>query len=79
MRDPIYVTRPYLPHLAEFMPSLEKIWESRVLTNNGPIHRELKARLQDLPEAHYLSLTTNGMLALSGAIEAADIEWASGR
>jgi dTDP-4-amino-4,6-dideoxygalactose transaminase len=74
LRDPIYVTRPFLPPLDEFMPLLERIWESRILTNNGPFHAALEARLCDFLEAPYVSLTTNGMLALAAAIEAADIE-----
>ncbi len=31
--NPIYVTKPYLPPLAEFLPLLERIWDSKVLTN----------------------------------------------
>jgi dTDP-4-amino-4,6-dideoxygalactose transaminase len=73
LRDPIYVTRPFLPPLAEFLPSLERIWESRILTNNGPFHVQLETRLREFLEAPHLSLTTNGMLALAAAIEAADI------
>jgi len=71
---PIYVTRPYLPPLAEFLPMLERIWESRVLTNNGPFHIELEERLQALFEAEHISLVGNGTLALSLAIEAAGLE-----
>ena len=34
----IYVTKPALPPLEEFIPYLEQIWESRILTNGGPFH-----------------------------------------
>ena len=74
MDDPIYVTRPFLPPLAEFVPLLEQIWERRVLTNSGPFHQELEARLADFLDAPHVSLTSNGMLALSVAMEAAGLE-----
>ena len=35
---PLYVTQPYLPPLEEFIPYLERIWESKILTNGGPMH-----------------------------------------
>jgi dTDP-4-amino-4,6-dideoxygalactose transaminase len=70
---PIYVTRPHLPPLAEFLPMLEEMWESRVLTNNGPFHERLQEALRDYLEVANLSLTANGMIALETAIEAADL------
>ena len=42
---PIYVTQPSLPPLEEFIPYLEKIWETKTLTNGGPFHRELEKKL----------------------------------
>jgi dTDP-4-amino-4,6-dideoxygalactose transaminase len=74
LSDPIYVTRPYLPSLAEFLPLLEQIWSTRVLTNSGPFHVRLEERLRALFEVEHVSLVTNGMLALSAAIEASGIE-----
>jgi len=74
LSDPIYVTRPYLPPLAEFLPMLERIWETRVLTNAGPFHVALEERLRTLFEAENVTLTTNGMLALTAALDAAEIE-----
>jgi dTDP-4-amino-4,6-dideoxygalactose transaminase len=74
LTDPIYVTRPYLPPLAEFLPMLERIWETRVLTNAGPFHVQLEARLKALFDAENVTLMTNGMLALSAALDAAEIE-----
>jgi dTDP-4-amino-4,6-dideoxygalactose transaminase len=74
LSDPIYVTRPFLPPLQEALPLLEKIWTSRVLTNQGEFHRALEERLRAFLEVEHLSLTCNGMLALSAAIEAAGID-----
>lgn len=41
----ITVTQPSLPELKEFIPYLEKIWESKWLTNNGPFHQQLETEL----------------------------------
>ncbi len=68
--DPLYVTRPLLPPLAEFMPYLEKIWDSKQLTNAGPFHVELEARLADYLGVEHLSLFTNGTIALVTALQA---------
>lgn len=74
LSKPIFVTRPYLPPLNEFIPLLEQIWDSRILTNSGPFHIALEARLRDYLAVENISLMTNGMLALSAAIEAAGIQ-----
>ena len=39
--SPIYVTQPALPPLQEFIPYLEAIWASKILTNVGPFHQLL--------------------------------------
>lgn len=33
--SPIFVTQPFLPPLEEFIPYLQKIWDNKILTNNG--------------------------------------------
>jgi dTDP-4-amino-4,6-dideoxygalactose transaminase len=73
MSDPIFVTRPFLPPLADYVALLERIWDSRVLTNGGPFHRELEGRLAAYLDVAQVSLTTNGALALEIAIDAAEL------
>ncbi len=68
--DPLYVTRPLLPPLEEFLPYLERIWASRQLTNAGPFHAELEARLADYLGVEHLALFTNGTIALVTALQA---------
>jgi dTDP-4-amino-4,6-dideoxygalactose transaminase len=53
---------------------LERIWDRRILTNGGPFHQELETQLAAYLDAPHVSLTTNGMLALSVAIEAAGLK-----
>jgi len=66
----IYVTQPLLPPLEEFIPYLEKIWESKWLTNSGPFHQELEKKLADHLGVDHLSLFANGTLALVTALQA---------
>jgi dTDP-4-amino-4,6-dideoxygalactose transaminase len=69
-KKPIYVTQPFLPPLAEFIPYLEKIWDSKVLTNGGPFHHELEAKLCEYLGVDHLALFTNGTIALVTALQA---------
>ena len=43
------VTQPFLPPLEEFIPYLEKIWDSKILTNGGPFHQQLEEELVRIP------------------------------
>jgi len=70
MAKNIYVTQPYLPPLEEFIPYLEKIWENKWLTNNGPFHQQLEQALCEYLGVEYLSLFTNGTIALVTALQA---------
>jgi dTDP-4-amino-4,6-dideoxygalactose transaminase len=67
---PIYVTQPFLPPLEEFAPYLEKIWNSKILANNGPFHRELEQALCAHLGVEHISLFVNGTLSLVTALQA---------
>ncbi|MCW2474361.1 DegT/DnrJ/EryC1/StrS aminotransferase family protein [Candidatus Symbiopectobacterium sp. NZEC151] len=69
MKD-IYVTSPLLPPLTEFIPYLEQIWDNKWLTNNGPFHQQLEKQLAEYLGVDYLSLFSNGTLALLTAMQA---------
>src|SRR5450759_2596596 len=69
MKDRINVTQPFLPPLSEFTEYLEKIWESKQLTNAGPFHEELEQKLCDYLGVKYISLFSNGTLALVTALQ----------
>jgi len=70
MRKPIYVTQPFLPPLAEFVPLLEQIWENRILTNAGPFHQQLESALCEYLRVPQVSLFANGTLGLITALQA---------
>lgn len=71
---PILVTKPALPPLGEFLPYLEEIWDNCWLTNNGPMHQKLEKELADYLGVNYLSLFSNGTLALISALQALGIK-----
>ncbi len=67
---PVFVTKPHLPPLAEFIPYLEKIWESRILTNCGAFHQQLEDELGKYLGLEHIALFTNGTIALVTALQA---------
>ena len=66
----IYVTQPALPPLEEFTEYLRQIWDNKIITNNGPFHRQLEDELCDYLGVKHISLFTNGTLALVTALQA---------
>jgi dTDP-4-amino-4,6-dideoxygalactose transaminase len=66
---PIYVTQPLLPPLAEFIPYLEQIWDSKILTNGGPFHEQLEQALRDYLGVKHVALFTSGTVALITALQ----------
>src|SRR5450759_1659738 len=69
----IFVTKPYLPPLEEFQEYLKKIWDSHILANGGPFHQELEQKLCEYLRVKYISLFSNGTLALVTALQVLDI------
>jgi len=70
----INVTKPSLPPLEEFIPYLEKIWSSKILTNSGPFHEELEHKLSNYLGVNQISLLANGTLALMTALQATNVK-----
>ena len=70
---PIYVTQPSLPPLADFIPYLEQIWDSKILTNGGPFHKQFEQALCDYLGVKHVSLFNNGTIALITALKALQI------
>ncbi|WP_367849439.1 dTDP-4-amino-4,6-dideoxy-D-glucose aminotransferase VioA [Rhodoferax sp. WC2427] len=69
-KSKIFVTQPQLPPLAEFIPYLEEIWESKILTNGGPFHQQLEKALCEYLGVEHIALFTNATIALVTALQA---------
>ena len=72
-KEQILVTSPLLPDLKEFNKSLEQIWESRWMTNNGSFHQQLEKALAEYLGVEYISVFTNGTLPLITALQALEL------
>lgn len=64
------VTQPYLPPMEEVLESLKEIWNSKWLTNEGEFHKEFERALAEYLGVEYISLFTNGTIALVTALQA---------
>lgn len=69
----IFVTKPDLPPLEEFTSLLQDIWQSKWITNNGKYHREFESALANYLGVPYISLFSNGTLALISALQVLNI------
>jgi dTDP-4-amino-4,6-dideoxygalactose transaminase len=75
MRDkPIYVTQPSLPPLEEYMELLEGVWESGILTHNGPLLQQLEREICSKLKIKNFVAVTNGTVALQMAIKALELK-----
>lgn len=71
--DKIFVTKPFLPPLSDFLPHFEEIWASKVLSNGGPKHKALEHALQTHLGVDQLALFNNATVALCTALQALDL------
>jgi len=74
MDKKIYVTKPALPPLEEFTGYLQEIWSNRILTNKGPFHQQFEKELAEYLGVKYISVFSNGTLALVTALQALRIK-----
>lgn len=69
----INVTQTFLPPIDEYTSYLQRIWDSKWLTNRGPLVTELEEKLKQYLETNHLLLVNNGTIALQIAIKALDL------
>ena len=67
------VTRTYLPSRQRFQEYLDAIWDSHMLTNNGPFVQQLEMRLQTYAGSPSVLACTNGTIAIQLALKAMGI------
>lgn len=60
--------------MEEFIPYLEDIWQRGILTNGGPYHQALEKALCDYLGVSFISLFTNGTIALITGLQALGIK-----
>lgn len=65
----IPVTKPYIPNQKKYFANIKRVNDSAWLTNFGPLHQELTAKLEDYLGVKNLLLVSNGTLALQVAYQ----------
>lgn len=72
--EPVFVTRPSLPSLEEYMQALKPAWAQRWISNSGCLHQQLETELKHLLEVPFLNLFCNGSIALLIVLKALGLE-----
>lgn len=71
---PIYVTQPSLPPLDEYTQLLQGVWDSGILTHNGPLVQRLEKELCEKLKVDSFTTVTNGTIAIQMAIKALELK-----
>lgn len=74
MNKQIFVTRPSMPPIDEYVDEIKDIWDSHWLTNMGPKHKELQKKLQEYLGVDHIDLLTNGHMALELTLQALNLQ-----
>ncbi|MEY8283648.1 DegT/DnrJ/EryC1/StrS family aminotransferase [Lachnospiraceae bacterium 50-23] len=74
MEKAIYVVKPSLPPLEEFAEEIRDMWETGIMTNQGPKHNKFQAELERFMEIPNVTLFANGHLALELGLESQGME-----
>ena len=74
MIEKIFVVRPSIPSLKEYLDEIKDIWETRWLTNMGVKHEKFKNSLCDYLGVNNIELFTNGHMALELSLQALDLQ-----
>lgn len=73
-KEPIMITKPFLPPINEYKEKIEEIWGNNWLTNQGPLHEEFNKKVREYLKVKNSTLFVNGHLALEMAIKALNLK-----
>ena len=69
----INVTKSFLPPLEQYQAYINKIWDIKQLTNQGPLLHQFEEEISEYLHVKYFHFVANGTLALQIALKALDI------
>ena len=69
MEKDIFVTSPFLPDKKIFLQFIDQIWNSRWLTNQGPLHEQFRAELKSFLQVPFVTPVVNGHMGLEIAVK----------
>jgi dTDP-4-amino-4,6-dideoxygalactose transaminase len=67
--QPIHVTQSYLPPIEEYNQYLGRIWQSKWVTNRGPLVLELEEKIKNYLNINNIIITNNGTIPLQIALK----------
>jgi|ETNmetMinimDraft_8_1059916.scaffolds.fasta_scaffold59456_2 dTDP-4-amino-4,6-dideoxygalactose transaminase len=70
---PIYVSKPLLAPLDQYVEMLKGIWESGILSHNGPLVQKLEKEIDTYLGIDTTLVVTNGTIAMQLAMRALDL------
>lgn len=73
-KKPIFVTMPTLARLEEVNELLFGVWNTGVMTHNGPLLQKFEKEVKDWHGAKYHTVVVNGTVALQMAIKALELK-----
>lgn len=68
------ISKPYMPPMDELAPFLSRIWETGIVTNNGPLVRQFEDEIKKYTGVKHVFFVTNGTIALQLALRALNIK-----
>ena len=71
---PIYVSKPSLPPLDQYVEKLKGLWESGILTHNGPLVQKLEKEIDAYLGIQTTSVVTNGTISMQLAMSSIAID-----
>lgn len=74
MEKKILVTRSSMPELEEYIDEIKDMWDSHWLTNMGPKHKQLQAKLREYMDVENIDLFTNGHMAIELTLQAMNLQ-----
>lgn len=74
MHKKILVTQTMMPKREAVEGMLDSFWESKYVTNCGPYHQDLEAKLAKMLDAKHFSMFSNGTLGLMLGMKAMDLQ-----
>jgi dTDP-4-amino-4,6-dideoxygalactose transaminase len=70
----INVSKPFLPPIEDYIFYIKKVYETNIVTNQGPLLQELETKLKQYLQSKYLHILNNGTIALQLALDALDVK-----
>ena len=69
----LQVTKTYLPSKKKFLKYVDAIWQNHILTNNGPLLKQLEDKLKTYSGCSNVLACANGTVVLQMALRAMNI------